>query len=181
MTRTSPTIELLNPSALPNGQYAEIGFVGDETSGSVPGPDTVWTVEGNPTLTHSAPVTLSYTNDKGLTFKRTIAVDDNYMFTVTDTVTNSGAAPVSLSNYGRVTRFDKPTHASTYVLHEGLIGVTGEEGLQEIKYSKIEEDKQITAGQVHRRLAWHHRQILGSCAGAGFAKQQFQPRFAYFR
>ena len=130
--KDSPTIELLSPSALPNGQYAEIGFVGDDASGSVPGPDTVWTVEGNPTLTHSAPVTLSYTNDKGLTFKRTIAVDDNYMFTVTDTVTNSGAAPVSLSNYGRVTRFDKPTHASTYVLHEGLIGVTGEEGLQEI-------------------------------------------------
>src|ERR687898_736853 len=107
--KNSPNIELLNPSALPNGYYAEIGFVGNEATGSVPGPDTVWTVEGNPTLTPDTPVTLSYTNDKGLTFKRTIAVDDGYMFTVSDTVTNSGAAPVSLSNYGRVTRFDKPT------------------------------------------------------------------------
>ncbi len=177
--KDSPTIELLSPSALPNGQYAEIGFVGDETSGSVPGPDTVWTIEGNPTLTHSAPVTLSYTNDKGLTFKRTIAVDDNYMFTVTDTVTNSGAAPVSLSNYGRVTRFDKPAHASTYVLHEGLIGVTGEEGLQEISYSTIEEDKQIVPGRSND--GW-----LGitdkywAVALVPASQKQFQPRFAFF-
>ena len=46
--KDSPTIELLNPSALPNGQYAELGFVGNEATGTVPGPDTVWTVEGNP-------------------------------------------------------------------------------------------------------------------------------------
>ena len=75
----------------------------------MPGADTVWTVEGNQTLTPATPVTLTFTNDKGLTFKRTISVDANYMFTVSDTVTNGGAAPVSLSNYGRVTRFDKPT------------------------------------------------------------------------
>ena len=109
----------------------------------MPGPDTVWTVEGNQTLTPSTPVTLTYTNDNGLTFKRTISVDGDYMFKVSDTVNNTGAAPVSLSNYGRVTRFDKPTTASIYVLHEGLIGVTGEEGLHEITYSTIEEDKQV--------------------------------------
>ena len=55
-------------------------------------------------------MTLTYTNDKGLTFKRTISVDSDYMFKVSDTVNNTGAAPVSLSSYGRVTRFDKPTH-----------------------------------------------------------------------
>ncbi len=53
--KDSPIIELLNPSALPNGQYAEIGFIGDAASGAVPGPDTVWTVEGNQSLTPSTP------------------------------------------------------------------------------------------------------------------------------
>ena len=43
------------------------------------------------TLTPTTPVTLTYVNDKGLTFKRTIAVDQDYMFTVSDTVTNTGA------------------------------------------------------------------------------------------
>ena len=55
-------------------------------TGTVPGPDTVWTVEGNQTLTPATPVTLTYTNDKGLTFKRTISIDRDYMFTVSDTV-----------------------------------------------------------------------------------------------
>lgn len=99
----SPIIELLNPQSLPSGFYSEIGFVGNDATGAVPGPDTVWTVEGNPTLTPSTPVTLTYTNDKGLVFKRTIAVDQDYMFTVTDTVTNDSGVPVSLANYGRIT------------------------------------------------------------------------------
>jgi YidC/Oxa1 family membrane protein insertase len=177
--KNSPTIELLNPSALPNGQYAEIGFVGNEATGSAPGPDTVWTVEGNQILTPSTPVTLVYTNDKGLTFKRTFAVDDNYMFTVSDTVTNSGTSPVSLSNYGRVARFDKPTHASIYVLHEGLIGVTGEEGLQEVDYSEVEEDKQVVPGKSNDGWLGITDKYWG-VALVPSTKQPFQPRFAYF-
>ncbi|MDR7220803.1 membrane protein insertase YidC [Aminobacter aminovorans] len=175
----SPVIELLNPQALPSGFYSEIGFVGSEATGAVPGPDTVWTAEANATLTPATPVTLTYTNDKNLTFKRTIAVDQNYMFTVTDTVTNAGAADVAVSNYGRLTRFDKPLHASTYVLHEGLIGVTGTEGLQEIKYSTIEEDKQILPGKsTDGWLGITDKYWAASLVPS--AKQPFQPRFSYF-
>ncbi len=176
---SSPEIELLNPQALPNGYFAEIGFVGNDRTGAVPGPETVWSVDGNATLTPATPVTLSFTNDRGLVFKRTYSVDANYMFTVSDTVQNTGTADVTLSNYGRVTRFDKPTTASIYVLHEGLIGVTGEEGLQEHKYSAMEDDKQYTPGKSTD--GW-----LGitdkywAVALVPTAKQPFQPRFAYF-
>ncbi|KQU64246.1 insertase [Aminobacter sp. DSM 101952] len=175
----SPVIELLNPQALPSGFYGEIGFVGSEATGAVPGPDTVWTAEGAQTLTPATPVTLTYTNDKNLTFKRTIAVDENYMFTVTDTVTNAGGADVALSNYGRLTRFDKPLHASTYVLHEGLIGVTGTEGLQEISYSTIEDDKQVLPGKsTDGWLGITDKYWAASLVPSG--KQPFQPRFSYF-
>ena len=47
----SPIIELLNPQALPSGFYSEIGFVGSDATGAVPGPDTVWTAEANASLT----------------------------------------------------------------------------------------------------------------------------------
>ncbi|BCH27902.1 membrane protein insertase YidC [Mesorhizobium sp. L-8-3] len=177
--KTSPTIELLNPSVLPNGQFAEIGFAGNDATGAVPGADTVWTVEGKPVLTPSTPVALTYTNDKGLTFKRTISVDSNYMFTVSDTVTNAGAAPVSLSNYGRVTRFDKPTHASVYVLHEGLIGVTGEEGLQELSYSTIEDDQQVIPGKSNDGWLGITDKYWAATLVPS-TKQPFQPRFSYF-
>ena len=175
----SPTIELLNPSNLPTGYFAEVGFVGNADTGAVPGADTLWTVEGNPTLTPTTPVTLVFTNEKGLTFKRTIMVDSDYMFTVSDTVTNAGGAPVALSNYGRVTRFDKPKTASIYVLHEGLIGVTGEEGLQEVDYSTIEEDKQVKPGKsTDGWLGITDKYWAVAVVPSG--KQPFQPRFAYF-
>ncbi|ESY07145.1 membrane protein insertase YidC [Mesorhizobium sp. M0761] len=177
--KTSPQIQLLNPQALPTGYYAEIGFVGSDTTGTVPGPETVWSVDGNATLTPATPVTLTFTNDKGLTFKRTISVDGDYMFTVSDAVQNSGSAPVTLSNYGRVIRFDKPAIASSYVLHEGLIGVTGTEGLQEHKYADIEKNKLYTPSKSTD--GW-----LGitdkywAVTLVPTEKQPFQPHYAYY-
>jgi YidC/Oxa1 family membrane protein insertase len=134
----SPIISLFNPAGLTDGYFAELGYVGTDASGSVPGPATVWTISGNSTLTDKAPVTLTYTNDKGLTFTRTISVDDHYMFTIADSIKNTGTADVAVSSYGRVARNSKPTTPSVYVLHEGFIGVIGENGLEEVKYTDAE-------------------------------------------
>ncbi|MAS14290.1 MAG: membrane protein insertase YidC [Nitratireductor sp.] len=142
--KDSPNIQLLNPSTGPDGYYVETGYVGGEAAGTLPGPSTEWTLAEGETLTPSSPVTLSYINEKGLTFKRTFSVDENYMFTVSDTVENASGAPVALRNYGRTTRIGTPKTSGIYILHEGLIGVTGEEGLQEIDYSDVEEEKRIT-------------------------------------
>ena len=175
----SPEIELLNPYTLKDGYFAEIGFSGTPEAGTLPGPDTVWTVDGNAKLTPTTPVTLTYTNDKGVTFKRTISVDQEYMFTVDDTVSNGGSAPVSLANYGRVTRYEKPDDRSTYVLHEGLIGVTGSEGLQEIKYAAIEKDKQVTPGKsTDGWLGITDKYWAVTLVPS--TKQPFQPRFGFF-
>ena len=177
--KTSPNIELLNPASLPNGQYAEIGYVGNTDAGAMPGPETVWTAPANATLTPSTPVSLTFTNDKGVTFTRTIAVDANYMFTVSDKVENTGTAAVSIQNYGRVTRFDKPLNASVYVLHEGLIGVTGEEGLQEIKYATLEEDKRVSPGKsTDGWLGITDKYWAVALIPSG--AQPFQPNFSWF-
>ncbi|WP_439271731.1 membrane protein insertase YidC [Pseudochrobactrum sp. HB0163] len=141
----SPEIELLAPSGIKQGYFAELGFAGNEATGTVPGPATVWNIEGNDKLTPSTPVTLTFANEKGIQFKRVISVDENYMFTMEDTVTNPTGNAVSLNAYGRVTRFEKPEHANgTYVLHEGLIGVIGDQGLQEVSYSKVEDKKNLS-------------------------------------
>lgn len=141
--KTSPSIQLLAPSPVHNGYFAELGFAGEAAVGTLPGANTVWTVSGNTTLTPTAPVTLTFTNDKGLTFKRTIAVDNLYMFTINDTVTNGGAASVSLASYGRVVRYEKPAVAAIYVLHEGAIGYDDTNHLQEYKFDALEKDKEV--------------------------------------
>ncbi len=176
--KDSPIIDLLNPAALPTGYFAEIGYTGGATPQDFPGPDAVWSVEGQPVLTADSPVTLTYESPSGIIFSRTVSVDRNYMFTFTDSIANPGTTAVSLANYGRITRFSKPDHASIYVLHEGLIGVTGTEGLQEIKYSTLEEDLSITPSKSTN--GW-----LGitdkywAVALVPQPGQAFQPRYTY--
>ncbi|XAZ25696.1 membrane protein insertase YidC [Sinorhizobium sp. B11] len=137
---SSPIITLFSPAETKDGYFTELGYVGSDTTGAVPGPSTVWTAPEGAKLTEKTPVTLTYTNDKGITFARTISVDEHYMFTVTDKIQNAGQAPVSLSSYGRVTRYNKPTTPSVYVLHEGFIGVIGDDGLIESKYTAVEKE-----------------------------------------
>lgn len=137
----SPTITLLSPADTRDGYFTELGFIPGENAGSVPGPSTVWTVAGGDKLTPQTPVTLTFTNDKGVVFSRTFAVDDHYMLTVTDKIENPTGTPVSLATYGRVTRYNKPEHASVYVIHEGFLGVLGKEGgLTEESYSAVEKE-----------------------------------------
>jgi YidC/Oxa1 family membrane protein insertase len=59
------------------------------------------------------------------------------MFTVTDEVENTTGAPVSLFPYARIYRAGTPTVQGFYILHEGLIGVVGDQGLQELNYSDV--------------------------------------------
>jgi YidC/Oxa1 family membrane protein insertase len=130
----SANVVLLSPAGGPGAYYTEHGFVTDPGSDVVaPGPGTLWTAETKGPLTPTSPVKLSYDNGKGLLFTRTIAVDENYMFTVTDTVANSGAGAATLHPYALVSRQGLPQSQAFYILHEGLIGVV-DGSLEEISY-----------------------------------------------
>ncbi|MFT2210683.1 membrane protein insertase YidC [Rhizobium giardinii] len=144
----SPIITLFSPSDSKDGYFTELGYIGNEASGTVPGPATVWSVKSGEKLTPATPVVLTFTNEKGVVFTRTISVDEHFMFQITDTINNGSGAPVSLSSYGRVTRFNKPTTPSIYVLHEGFIGVIGEHGLNEVAYGKVEDEAPIQPGKT---------------------------------
>jgi YidC/Oxa1 family membrane protein insertase len=140
----SPAIVLLAPSGSPHPFYGEFGWLGPE-GGTVklPGRDTVWQQQGSGSLEVGRPVTLVWDNGEGLTFRRTIAVDDKYLFTIKDEVANTGQAPVTLTPYALISRHGTPPTLGYYILHEGLIGVMGDQGLQEITYSKLTEQKQF--------------------------------------
>ena len=141
----SPAIILLSPSGSPHPFYAEFGWVAAAgTSAKVADGNTIWRQEGLGSLGVGRPVTLIYDNGEGLEFRRTIAVDDKYLFTIQDQVANKSAAPVTLYPYGLISRHGVPETLGYYILHEGLIGVLGDQGLQEETYKKVEEKKSIT-------------------------------------
>ena len=141
---SSPTIVLLSPSGGPDAYFAEFGWTGAAEAGPLPDATTVWTAPADARLTVATPVTLTYDNGAGLVFSREIAIDDKYMLTVTDSVTNNGSASVSLSPFGRVTRVGTPHTSGYWILHEGLIGVLGGDGLQEVNYKDIAKDQKKT-------------------------------------
>jgi len=140
----SPPIVLLSPSGSPAPFYAEFGWTG--TAGSnvkVPTADTVWTQVGSGALTVSKPVSLTYDNGQGLEFRRTIAVDDKYLFTIKDEVVNKSASPVSLYPFALISRHGTPQTLGYYILHEGLIGKFGDKSSEEVTYKSIEDKKVI--------------------------------------
>ncbi len=96
---------------------------------------------GAGSLRPGQPVTLSYNNGEGLEFRRTISVDDKYLFTLKDEVVNSGAASVPLYPYALVSRHGTPQTSGYYILHEGMIGVMGDQGEQQFTYKAMEDKK----------------------------------------
>src|ERR1700737_2361619 len=140
----SPAIVLFSPSGTAEPYYAEFGWV--PATGStvkLPDRDTLRQQEGSGSLTPNSPVTLKYDNGDGLTFRRTIAIDERYLFTIKDDVTNVGNAPVTLYPFALISRHGTPQVAGYYILHEGLIGYLGEQGLQEYGYKKIDDAKVV--------------------------------------
>jgi YidC/Oxa1 family membrane protein insertase len=141
----SPAIVLYSPSGTESPYYAEFGWVAASGStAKIPDQNTVWQQEGTGSLTPSKPVTLTYDNGEGLTFRRTISIDDRYLFSIKDDVTNVGAAPVTLYPFALISRHGTPKVAGYYILHEGLIGYLGDQGLQEYAYKKIDDAKTVS-------------------------------------
>ncbi|HZU89009.1 MAG TPA: membrane protein insertase YidC, partial [Stellaceae bacterium] len=137
----SPEVVLLRPSGTADAYFAEFGWVAaNGQSVKLPGPDTVWTATTSGPLTPTHPVTLEWNNGEGLIFTRTISVDRNYMFTIRDTVRNTGKSSVNLFPYGLVVRTGTPPVSGYYLLFEGMIGYV-DGALQEIKYSSLTPDQ----------------------------------------
>jgi len=142
----SPIIVLLSPLGGPNGYYSDFGWVAAPgTNVALPNASTVWTADSQ-VLTPAKPLNLTWDNGQGLLFRRVVTVDDNAMFQVRDEVENKGATPVTLFPYAQVVRHGRPPTLGYYVLHEGLIGVLGEHGLQEFTYDHVDKEPLLAPG-----------------------------------
>ncbi|MCB2093872.1 MAG: membrane protein insertase YidC [Rhodobacteraceae bacterium] len=139
----SPDVRLLAPFGSTGADaakpyYAVYGWLpaGGLDPALVPDPRTLWQQESGNVLAPGKPVTLRWNNGAGLIFRRTIAVDDDYLFTISQSVENSSAATVRMAPYGIVARHGIPQARRIYVLHEGVVRLSDGE-LQEIKYSAM--------------------------------------------
>ena len=138
----SPEIILLTPQGARDAYFAQFGWVPAAGAGTVvPTPETVWTARGK-VLTPDTPVTLSWDNGQGLRFSKTIKMDEDYMFTVTQRVENEGNRPVTLYPFGLIRRHGTPEVTGFYILHEGPYGVF-DGTLKEVDYDELQDTGSI--------------------------------------
>ena len=150
----SPNVVMFSPSRSPDPfqpYYAEFGWIaGAGVKQPMPDSETVWRAETAGPLTDKSPVTLVWDNGQGLTFRRTISVDDGQMFKVVDEVENKSDSAVSLYPYALISRHGMPKIEGLWlVLHEGFVGAVGESGVQELGYDNaLREEKVKTFKQT---------------------------------
>ena len=155
LDENSPIVKLLKPVGEAGAYYALYGWApGSGLSlDDVPGANTIWSAPADAALTADSPVTLTWDNGAGLIFTRTISVDDNYMFTIGQTVENTTGNTIALRPYALLRRHGIPSDLKKFfVLHEGLVRMSDGE-LEEAKYSKMEDyDRDDREGAPAERI-----------------------------
>ncbi|MEL6259049.1 MAG: membrane protein insertase YidC, partial [Pseudomonadota bacterium] len=137
---------LLRPQAERNGYYATYLWR-DAKERPIAGVDTVWTKISGSELGVDRPVTLRFEGG-GLRIDRTISVDQDYMFTFSDAVTNIGPSEKTISTLGVIRRYgewkeflaatDPGVGAQSGIGFKGLIGVL-DNSLNLRNYSKLDK------------------------------------------
>jgi YidC/Oxa1 family membrane protein insertase len=145
----SPNVELLRPAGAEGAYYIDSGFSAQNLPGA-PTNNSVWTLASGTALSPGNPVVLTYDTGAGLKFTRTLSIDDNYMITQQDQVTNTSAQPAALAPYAQVLRFGALPLANHSAVHEGAIATftdnPGHYVNKQSKYNDLTNGKQFLEG-----------------------------------
>ena len=137
LVEDSPFIRLLSPSGTPQAYFASFGWTGEGMA--LPGPDTVWTASGT-RLAPGNPVTLSWDNGQGQRFDIRLSVDDGYMFTADQRVSNNGTGAVAARPYALISRAEESEDPDSWTMHVGPIGVFNDAANYDWSYEDIAEE-----------------------------------------
>jgi YidC/Oxa1 family membrane protein insertase len=119
VAKDSPPIRLFSPSGAGDAYFAQIGWTGQNVA--LPTGETLWTASA-PVLAPGKPVTLTWNNGQGQRFEILLAVDDNYLFTITQRVVNAGVGAVAVAPFALVNRTGVSKDPTGWTMHTGPIG-----------------------------------------------------------
>ena len=131
-------VTLLNPSKVKSGYYVETGWATTNKNIDVPNSKTIWATSGNNKLMPNKPIKLIWLNDQNIKFEKEISIDNQYLFTVKQTITNNSDKKYNFYPYGQIIRNEIPEITNFFILHEGPLGVFDSE-LVEKDYDDIQE------------------------------------------
>ena len=136
IAKDSPDVRLYSPAGTQDAYFAGFGWQGEGLK--TPNKDTVWTAQGSE-LTPTSPVTLTWNNGVGQTFEIRLSVDENYMITAAQKVSNSGTGTVGVKPYGYISRSSIPKDPDTWTIHIGPMGVFNDAANYDVNYKDLDE------------------------------------------
>jgi len=132
-------VTLLNPSKVKNGYYVETGWATTNKNIDIPNSKSVWKIKGNQKLTPNSPIKLTWLNDQNIKFEKKISIDNQYLFSVDQTIINNSEKSYNFYPYGQIIRNEIPEITNFFILHEGPICIINSE-LVEKDYDDIQEE-----------------------------------------
>ena len=137
VAKNSGDVVLLSPPNTKEVYYAEFGWVTNNKKIELSNSKTIWKADSN-ILTPDNKINLTWLNKSGIKFVITVALDENYMFTIEQKIL--GAESTNLKPYAALSRGDHGNGKSQMIIHEGGIGVF-ENKLQEITFEDLDDKK----------------------------------------
>lgn len=145
LDKGSPDVRLFAPGGTDHSYFAGLGWTGQGLT--LPDANTVWKASGNK-LTPTTPVTLSWDNGQGQLFQIDLKVDENYLFTATQKLSNTSANAVSAAPYAYVNRLGIPTDPDSWTIHIGPMGVFDNAADYGVNYEDIDAAGQNGIGRT---------------------------------
>lgn len=136
----SGPVRIFAPRGTEVQQYSQFGFL---VNGAKVPDETVWNADGE-VLSQGSPVTLRHDAGNGVVLEQTYSIDENYMITVEQAVSNTGTAPVVAQPYGLVGRTSTTASEDFFIAHSGPIGSFGEAVEYGYDYDDVDTDRRVS-------------------------------------
>lgn len=141
LDKASDPVRLFSPTGTKDAYFSRFGWAGNDVA--LPDDKTIWTADQN-RLTPQTPVTLSWDNEAGQNFAITFSIDENYLITAEQSVTNRGDTDIALNPFGLLSRVRDlenipASEASSWTIHVGPMGVFEEAANFDTDYEDVQE------------------------------------------
>jgi YidC/Oxa1 family membrane protein insertase len=119
----SDPVTLLSPSTTAEPYFITVGWVSKDRDIILPDSNTLWT-SNSLNLSSESQATLHWTSPQGIRFMINFAIDDDYMFTVEQSISNNYSSAVNISPYATISRGVNGQKSENVVVHQGAIAVS---------------------------------------------------------
>ena len=143
LNKEDKLVTLFKPTKTQGGYFSNFGWAktSKDEDFDLPDDQTIWNTNSKK-ISDKNPAIFSWTNNQGIQFEQEISIDENFMFTIKQTVVNNTDKNIRINPIAKIRRTDTPKTQGFFILHEGPIGLANNV-LEEIDYKDLKKKRKI--------------------------------------